>query len=100
MAMSDFARDLPVWINTFEGLSSSCYAAEDLCDGVLLSEVMALIAPDHFPYAPLHDASPATWRANLGKLVRGLEALYRIEYGEGRRPMLPSASRIRGTSIL
>lgn len=42
----DFAR----WANTFEGLTRSCEHATDLCDGIILREIMLKISPHHFEF--------------------------------------------------
>ena len=75
--MEEFSRDIVVWINTFEGLSSSCSNAPSLCDGILLTEVMAQIAPGQFEYELTAGSSWAGHKMNLSYLVRGLEDYYR-----------------------
>ena len=73
------------WVATFEGLSRRCASMDDLADGVLLSEILAEIAPDHFSADGLV-AAPSTWelrQQNLRTLNSSLEALFREDGHDG-----------------
>ena len=75
----------PLQVATFEGLSKPCEAMSDLADGVLLSEILAEIAPDHFTTSGLA-MSPDGWgnrQRNLRTLNRSLEALFREDGHDG-----------------
>jgi len=74
-----FPQDVPSWINTFEGLSSTCNDVSELCDGVALSEIMAQIAPSsYFDFNLVRGSNSwASHKINLSYLVRGLEEYYK-----------------------
>jgi protein HOOK3 len=74
-----FPQDVPLWINTFEGLSSTCDDVSELCDGVALTEIMAQIAPSsYFDFDIVRGSSSwASHKINLSYLVRGLEEYYK-----------------------
>ena len=78
-----FARDIPLWVNTFENLSTQCGEVSDLCDGVLLSEVMKAIAPGFFEYEVTHGSSWSIHKVNLAHLVSGLDEYFRVEHKKG-----------------
>jgi len=79
--MDGFTRDLPLWVNTFDGLSSGCEVVDQLCEGVLLSEIMKQISPDYFDYDVNHGSSWAGHKMNNALLVKGLEDYYRSVHG-------------------
>ena len=74
--MDDFERDCATWINTFDGLSTSCASASELCDGFILSEVMAQIAPEYFSYEVGKGVS------TLECLKAGIEKYYSFEHSK------------------
>jgi len=80
--MDGFTRDLPLWVNTFDGLSSGCEVVDQLCEGVLLSEIMKQISPDYFDYDVNHGSSWAGHKMNNALLVKGLEDYYRSVHGK------------------
>ena len=75
----------PLQVATFEGLSKRCEAISDLADGVLLSEILAEIAPDHFTTSGLvmSPESSDDRQRNLWTLNRSLEALFREDGHDG-----------------
>ena len=77
-----FSRDIPLWVSTFQGLPLVDDVAE-LCDGVLLTEVLAQISPKHFDYALTRGTSSwAGHKVNLSYLSRGLEDYYREDHAK------------------
>lgn len=72
-------EDLPQWVNTFTGLSASCSTPAQLCDGILLTELMNQVAPEHFSYSVFRDGSDTAAHTNMTLLASGLEDFYRDE---------------------
>jgi hypothetical protein len=71
------------WVNSVEGLSSTCNSFEDLHDGVLLSEILGQAAPSDIATEDIDDA-PATDEAkakNIRTIVSGLVSFYSDTFG-------------------
>ena len=78
-AAPGFEEHIPAWINTFDGLSSQCQDWQQLCDGVLLTEVVGQIAPAQVNYSVIRGESLAVHKTNLTHLTHALEDFYRVE---------------------
>jgi protein HOOK3 len=71
------------WVNSVEGLSSTCDSFEDLHDGVLLSEILGQAAPSDIATEDIDDA-PASDEAkakNIRTIVSGLVSFYSDTFG-------------------
>eukprot|EP01104_Vermistella_antarctica_P013434 TRINITY_DN4054_c0_g1_i2.p1 TRINITY_DN4054_c0_g1~~TRINITY_DN4054_c0_g1_i2.p1 ORF type:complete len:734 (-),score=213.97 TRINITY_DN4054_c0_g1_i2:403-2538(-) len=71
------------WINTFK-TSHECTSFTDLCDGVVLYEVMCEISPTYFDETQVNKDAQDNWvlrLSNLRKLATTLESYYREELG-------------------
>ena len=70
------------WINSVDGLTSTCSSLEDLHDGVLLSEIVGQAAPSDIAIEDIEE-SPSTQaekEKNLQTVVDGLQSFYADAY--------------------
>lgn len=80
MSVEDTEQAILDWVNTFP-LESSCLSLIDLCDGVIITAMLAEISPTYFDKANnLPGDQGSNWAlcsSNLKKLLRMLEDYYK-----------------------
>lgn len=81
-AVPGFRDDIPMWINTFEGLSMTCNDVTDLCDGVLLSEVLSQISSEYFQIPVIHDSNLASHKSNITLVISSIENYFHMQMGK------------------
>eukprot|EP00993_Chasmostoma_nieuportense_P005280 NODE_590_length_2043_cov_48.411273_g548_i0.p1 GENE.NODE_590_length_2043_cov_48.411273_g548_i0~~NODE_590_length_2043_cov_48.411273_g548_i0.p1 ORF type:complete len:606 (+),score=220.16 NODE_590_length_2043_cov_48.411273_g548_i0:118-1935(+) len=78
------AASLLHWIQTFPNLTTPCTSLADLTDGVLLSELLAQIAPRHFETVQAKKETNGNWvlkTNNIKRICKGLERFYAEKLG-------------------